>query len=656
MDFTIGISGLRVAQQAIDLIGTNISNAATEGYHRQDLRLAPVDYGTASSSRAGVRVVDVRRYVDELLEAELVHQQPLHGKVDRELTTLETIESLFGEIDAEGLGTAINRFFNTLRELSAQPNSQPLQEQAVWAADALATQFRTLAEFLQDLKEQVVVEAQSVTAQVNSLAAEIANLNGEVCTLTLRQGNVNTLLDRRDQAISDLARLIELETADSPTWDGVVNVTSMGMPLAVSDQVTEIEVGIVADDKLGVSAKDAHLYTTVCNGGQLGGLLALRNDLIPDVISQLDALATEIADQVNALHVQGVGTAGAFTELTGWASSAESFADWNADVDAGSFFVRVTNTDTGKIIRHEVSVELTDTLADVAAVLDGLQDADGTAALSAAIVDSRLRLAVTDAAKFTFDFLPAPLAEAEAPTWTGTASPTASGIYTGAANDVYTLTAVGAGQVGTGTLSVEVRNEAGELVTTANVGAGYAPADRIDIGNGLYVALAAGSVNDGEAFTIRALANSDETHLLAAAGLNTFFEGDSALTFRVESGLLESPGRVAASLGEDMTDNVNVRRIAELSETAMANLGGITPADAYRHLVTGVGREAMLRQARLEGLESVIKQLSDRRDEIGGVDINEQAAGLLIYERMFQAVAKFMSTQDETLKLLGDLL
>ncbi|MHC4387215.1 MAG: flagellar basal body protein [Planctomycetota bacterium] len=33
--FYIGISGLDAAQKAISVIGNNLANAATEGYHRQ---------------------------------------------------------------------------------------------------------------------------------------------------------------------------------------------------------------------------------------------------------------------------------------------------------------------------------------------------------------------------------------------------------------------------------------------------------------------------------------------------------------------------------------------------------------------------------------------------------------------------------------------
>ena len=39
--YSIGITGINAAQKAFEIIGNNIANAATEGYHRQELKLTP---------------------------------------------------------------------------------------------------------------------------------------------------------------------------------------------------------------------------------------------------------------------------------------------------------------------------------------------------------------------------------------------------------------------------------------------------------------------------------------------------------------------------------------------------------------------------------------------------------------------------------------
>ena len=78
-NFSIGISGLGVAQTGLNIIGNNIANAATEGYHRQRVELSP---GYASWSGeifigGGVSLEGVTRIIDNLLEQEIMRQSLL---------------------------------------------------------------------------------------------------------------------------------------------------------------------------------------------------------------------------------------------------------------------------------------------------------------------------------------------------------------------------------------------------------------------------------------------------------------------------------------------------------------------------------------------------------------------------------------------------
>ena len=150
--FSIGISGLSVAQGAIDLIGTNMANATTEGYHRQDPVISSLDFATGKVvSGGGAEITAVTRSVDKLLELEITRQQTSQAQTSEELESLQTIESAFGDMQTNKLDAAIGTFFEALRQLAAQPDSQPLQQQAVWDADAVTQQFHTMSTFLSDL-------------------------------------------------------------------------------------------------------------------------------------------------------------------------------------------------------------------------------------------------------------------------------------------------------------------------------------------------------------------------------------------------------------------------------------------------------------------------------------------------------------------------
>ncbi len=59
--------------------------------------------------------------------------------------------------------------------------------------------------------------------------------------------------------------------------------------------------------RLAVSAAGTEGGSVQVEGGQLGGLLALKNDLLPAIHTDLDTLAKTVINEVNRIHLQGVG-------------------------------------------------------------------------------------------------------------------------------------------------------------------------------------------------------------------------------------------------------------------------------------------------------------------------------------------------------------
>jgi flagellar hook-associated protein FlgK len=120
-----------------------------------------------------------------------------------------------------------------------------------------------------------------------------------------------------------------------------------------------IETGLTAatNGQLGISIAGAYSYDANVQGGRLGGLLSLRNTLLADIQTDLDSLASEIVQQVNQYHVQGAGSEGSFTQLTGWSVPSINLADFDPPVTDGNIYLRVTNTSTGQVTRNAVAVD-----------------------------------------------------------------------------------------------------------------------------------------------------------------------------------------------------------------------------------------------------------------------------------------------------------
>jgi flagellar hook-associated protein FlgK len=645
--FSIGLSGLNAAQRAIELIGTNIANATSEGYHRQELVLRPAALNVRDNvSLGGVKVCGTRRDVDTLLEMELSRQQSSLGQAAEELDMLQMVESALGQLDDTGLAGALGKFFDALTELSADPSSLPLREQAVWAGDALAGQLRNVGQFVDDLKARVRLRAEQHIQQANTLLEQIADLNAEIPSVALRGGTPNLLQDSRDRAVRELADLAAVRTWGQTDAADAISVTVWGRPAATGSAAVEMQVTVTEDEALAVAFGHSAVTQTALDGGRIGAALSLYNDLVAGVGDRLDAIAGELVTAVNRLHVQGVGMDGSFQDLTGRWVADGLLGDVLEGVTAGSFHVRVTDTAAGHSTRHEIAVDpAADELADVRDRLDAV---DG---LSASLVGSALRIQAD--AGYTFDFTPALLERPDTAGITGDAVPTVSGLYTAAANETFTCQVAGTGTVGVDdNLALQVRNAAAELVKEINLGAGYADGDAVDVVDGIRLAFGAGQLNDGDAFTIQALADTDASGLLAAAGLNTFFSGTRARDVAVRQDLLDHPRNLAGALGAGQTDGQNVLRMAAVAEAPRAAMDNATPQEAFHRLVTEVGQDVVVRRARKGNVQDIIQQLGIQQDEISGVDLNEEAAQLIVFERMFQAASKALAVQMQALEYL----
>jgi flagellar hook-associated protein 1 FlgK len=304
--------------------------------------------------------------------------------------------------------------------------------------------------------------------------------------------------------------------------------------------------------------------------------------------------------------------------------------------------------------RHTIDVNVSgptpDTLESIAAKIDAI------AGLNASVVSSRLHI-VADLG-YTFDFLPAVLPEPTATNLTAASPPAVgvSGIYDGSDNQTFTFRVVGSGSVGNGVLRLDVTDANGDMVTSLNIGAGYAAGDVLELRNGLKITLSMGQLNDGDTFEVDALATADTSGFLAAAGMNTFFSGSSASEMRVCDDVVDSPGRIATALGSDLADNTAVLKLAAVREEAVESLSGMTPSEYYHRIAANLGQEVSLKQSRQDNVEAMIQNLQKRRNDISSVNVNDEAAQLLVFEKMFQAVAKYLSSVQTIMTTVMDMV
>jgi flagellar hook-associated protein FlgK len=221
------------------------------------------------------------------------------------------------------------------------------------------------------------------------------------------------------------------------------------------------------------------------------------------------------------------------------------------------------------------------------------------------------------------------------------------GTYTGTTNGGLVFMPQTDGTIGvTQNLRVGVYDTTGRLVTTINAGAGYTPGDPIDLGNGVRVSFGAGNVSStgGNVFALDTIADSDNTDVLVALGMNPMFLGSNASDIAVNPDLSANPDLVATGLSGASGDAGNLMRMTGLRTTKLDDLGSSTIEGYYSNVVGDLGFKTAAAQQTLTSQNALLQQLQSQRDSVSGVNIDEEMVDMVRYQQAYDAAAKFIST------------
>jgi len=410
LGFTIGLRALSAAQQAMDVIGQNVSNASTPGYSRRLTELVastPLPFGRFQLG-TGVLVGDIRRIADGLLDARLRLQHQALGRLDGSGSLLGTIEAAFQEPGDGGLGAGLDGLFNSFSQLTQSPSDGASRGAAVQSATTLAAGFRQIAAQLDAAGAGARGAIASSVDVVNGLAGQLADLNARIVEAQGSGASPSDLLDTRGRLLLELSDLTDAQTIDRP--DGSIDVLVDGRLLVSGKRADRLESVFSADGTPTVrlaATKEAVEFS----GGRLRGLVDVARDVVPARRRTLDSLARELMAQVNHLHATGVSAAGPYTSLVaavavnarnGASAAGRPLAqlDLPFEIQNGRLAVNVVNATTGAVERTLIDVDPARmSLQSLTARLDSI------AHLSASL-DSTGRLRMTADPGYGFDFSP----------------------------------------------------------------------------------------------------------------------------------------------------------------------------------------------------------------------------------------------------------
>lgn len=168
------------------------------------------------------------------------------------------------------------------------------------------------------------------------------------------------------------------------------------------------------------------------------------------------------------------------------------------------------------------------------------------------------------------------------------------------------------------------------------------------------IAAAVAGAPPDPATTLVTLGSGTDTVLLSG--------GQSAASIQVNSAIINDTNRIAAASGYDTTpgdkpgDNRNAIAIANLQEALTMSGGTATFGSFYASLIGDVGHAVVQADSYYGHQSQMVTQLENYRESVSGVSIDEEMVNLVKFQNAYQAAAKLISTADEMLQTVMNML
>ncbi len=389
----IGVEALDATQGELDATSNNLSNSNTPGYTEETAQISEnaLNLSGGQVTGGGVTLEGITSTQDELLDLQIQQQTSLQSSAGTQSGILNQVQAYFDSTGTD-IASTLTSFSSSLDALSADPTNAADQQAVLDAGQNLAGSFNSTADGLTSAQSTAASQATSTAAQINTLTQQIAQLNGEVSQLSAAGQNDNAQQDQLNQSVLDLAGLTGVSVTQSS--DGVTITTGNGAPLVEGNQSFALTTVAGSDGTVQVLDSNGSNITSSITGGQLGGALAMSNTQIPQMLSQLNSLATQFANAFNSAQQQGVTASG---------SQGQAFFSLPASSANAALGISVAITDPGELaIDSNVSSGGSNIANLTAAVVNALPSDSATSTEGGLTAGSALTAgsvtAITDAA------------------------------------------------------------------------------------------------------------------------------------------------------------------------------------------------------------------------------------------------------------------
>ena len=225
----IGKWGLFTSQSAIETTGNNIANVNTPGYSRRKVIIeeAPSIDFVPGQLGMGVRAKEIVRIFDDFIEKQYLQKYSDQERWRTLHENLDSVQTVFNNKENSGLSAALEQFFASWQNLAQRPDDSSVRTSLLGDSFNLLQSIDIGATDLQNIQTQINDFIEQDVNKANKLIQEIAEVNRQITAHEVPgKNNPNELYDKRNSLLRDLAQLMDITVMDHGGGDLLVTTRS----------------------------------------------------------------------------------------------------------------------------------------------------------------------------------------------------------------------------------------------------------------------------------------------------------------------------------------------------------------------------------------------------------------------------------------------
>ena len=624
--FTSALSGMNAAQMGVATTEHNIANASTPGFTRQQI-LVGSNAGQQTGAGfigQGVNVSGVKRIYDQFLTTQVQMEQTQASYLSTYHTALTQIDNLVAD-PAAGASPAMQGFFDALNGVANNPESVPARQTLLSNAQFAVNRFQAIDQRLTDIANGLTSQIATSVNTVNSYAKQIATLNGSIKrAIANGQGQQpNDLLDQRDLAIGKLNQ--EIKTTVVQQSDGTVGVyVGNGQSLVIDEQAMQLQTIQSPNDPSKVdvaylnNGKTISLQQSSLQGGNMGAYIAFRDQSLEPARNALGRVALGMAVSINQQNQLGQDLNGVLGGKL--FTAAVPRVDKNTNNNPVSGVPSVTISNIAGLTTSDYRLSFNGGSYTLLRLSDNTATNYAAAAFPVTVDGMTIAMPAPVAAGDSFLIRPTANAARDIALATNDPAKIATAAPMRAMSTLAPVPNSGTGKIGAGTvttvpLNANIRNS----VTVSFVDATHY------------------TVTDTTAATV----------LVAAPGALYDPNVGATLSFngwttQITGAPIAGDSFVISANTNATGDSRNALLLAGLqTQNLMAN-GTASLQGVYGQLVGEIGAKTNELSVTSLAQDSMLAQTIASQQSVSGVNLDEEAANLMRYQKAYQAAAKAM--------------